>query len=349
MSARPASAPDGWLPDFCQLPTLFSTLVAAQLAVLVIGLAPSTDSEWNGSQWIAASALAQWLALCSAVPLCKLRPALQRLPPTLGGLLAWAIPVAVAFLGSLLLHELNDSLQLELGAGIASRMHFAGAIAAIAALLSAVLLRYFHFQQRWRQQIAAQSRAQVDALQARIRPHFLFNSMNSIASLVRRDPATAERAIEDLADLFRAALGAGGEAASLDEELRLCERYLAIEALRLGDRLQVEWRIADDVPRQLPLPRLLLQPLVENAVGHGIARLAEGGRIEIDIARERKALRIRIGNPCPRLPESTREGNRHAQSSVAQRLAYAFGPRAGMTVATREGYYSCELRLPLDS
>jgi len=340
---------EDWLPDFCRLPILFTTLVAAQLVVLVIGLAPGDSPGWSGSQWLAASALAQWLALCAAVPLCKLRPLLQRLPRLLGGLAAWAIPVLVAFLGSLFVHGLEAALELGLGAATSRGLDFAGAIALIAALLGAALLRYFHFQQQWQRQVAAQARAEVDALQARIRPHFLFNSMNSIASLVRRDPETAERAIEDLSDLFRAALGSSDESGSLDDELRLCERYLAIEALRLGERLQVDWRIADDVPRALPLPRLLLQPLVENAVLHGIAQLAAGGRIEIVVERRGGQLRIAVGNPCPAFAPPARDGNRHAQANIRQRLTYAFGGRARMTVTPGQGYYSCELLLPVDA
>ena len=122
----------------------------------------------------------------------------------------------------------------------------------------------------------ASARAEADALQARIKPHFLFNSMNTIAGLVRRDPAVAERAVLDLSDLFRAALGAGEGESSLAEEVELAERYLSIEALRLGERLQVRWRRAEPLPWTLPLPRLVLQPLVENAVLHGISRLPAG-------------------------------------------------------------------------
>ncbi len=346
MSAAPARPPDDWLPDFCQPPTLFSTLIAAQVAVLVIGLAPSTQYAWSGGQWIAASSLGLWLALCSAVVLCKLRPWLLQVPKALGVGAAWSTPVLVAFLGSLLLHQLNRELSLGLDADVADRLHFAGAIATIAGLLSAVLLRYFHFQQRLHQQVAAQARAQVDALQARIRPHFLFNSMNSIAGLLRRDPDTAEQAIEDLSDLFRAALSTEADA-DLGTEIELCERYLAIERLRLGERLQVDWQVSEAAPRALRLPRLLLQPLVENAVLHGIARLAEGGCIRIGIDVDGRELRIAIGNPCPRTPRAADDGNRHAQSSVGQRLAFAFGPRARMTVREDAGYYACELRIPL--
>lgn len=338
---------DDWLPDFCSPPILFSTLVGAQLVVIVMGLTPGAEIGWTLREWLAGSALAQWLALCSAVVLCKLRPALQRLPRMLGGTLAWLLPVGVAFVGSLLLLWLSFAMELDIGSNVSHPLLFAAAIAALAALLSATLLRYFHFQQRWQQQVAAQARAQVDALQARIRPHFLFNSMNSIASLVRRDPVTAERAIEDLADLFRAALGADGADASLAEEIELCQRFLAIESLRLGSRLEVTWALEDGLPEALRLPKLLLQPLMENAIVHGIAELQQGGRLSIEMRRDTRQLVITIGNPYP--PGShVRSGNRHAQSSVAQRLAYAFGERAKMTVSAGEGYYSCELRIPLD-
>ncbi|MFA5683365.1 MAG: histidine kinase [Lysobacteraceae bacterium] len=346
MNAPPAAIDEGWLPDFCRLPVLFSTLVAAQLVVLVIGLAPGAAPAWALDQWLAASALALWLALCSAVFLCKLRPSLHRLPRALAGALAWAVPVFVAFVGGLLIYRLERDLQIGVRSGERSALAFALSVAVITGLLAAALLRYFHFQQRWQQQIAAQARARADALQARIRPHFLFNSMNSIASLVRRDPRSAERAIEDLSDLFRAALGAGDAPGTLDEEIELCERFLAIEALRLGERLQVDWRIDADAPRAMALPRLLLQPLVENAVIHGIARLEQGGCISIRIHRQGERLRIVIGNPCPDVGEA--HGNSHAQHSVRQRLDYAFGGRARMTVTPGQGYYACELLLPID-
>src|SRR5690606_14742609 len=170
--------------------------------------------------------------------------------------------------------------------------------------------------------------------------------MNWIAGLVRRDPVTAERAIEDLSDLFRAALGAGQGESTLDEELTLCRRYLAIEALRLGDRLAVDWQLDPELPGELPLPRLILQPLVENAVVHGIARLGQGGTIRIAVARQARRLEVSITNPAPP-PRNARPGNAHAQASIAQRLAYQFGPAARMATSHADGYYRCELSLPL--
>jgi two-component system sensor histidine kinase AlgZ len=210
------------------------------------------------------------------------------------------------------------------------------------------VLRYLFVIDGWQAQVRASSRAEADALQARIKPHFLFNSMNTIAGLVRRDPVVAERAVLDLSDLFRAALDAGESNSSLAEEVELAERYLAIEALRLGPRLQVAWRRTEPLPWKQPLPRLVLQPLVENAVLHGISRLPQGGMIEIDIAADADMLLLAVRNPAP--PQREGDGNRgaqHAQRSIGHRLAYAFGPRAGMTAAWDAGYYRCELKVPI--
>jgi two-component system sensor histidine kinase AlgZ len=207
-------------------------------------------------------------------------------------------------------------------------------------------LRYFYVSEQWRSRLNAQAKAEVDALQARIRPHFLFNSMNTIASLVRSDPATAERAVEDLSELFRAALGAGHGESTLSEEIHLAERYLAIEALRLGPRLRVDWQVAADAPGELRMPRLVLQPLIENAVLHGIAPLAQGGEIAIRIAPEGKRLHLQVSNPALS-PRPGQAGNQHAQDSIAQRLAYHFGAGVRMDRRHQDGIYVCDIELPL--
>ena len=130
------------------------------------------------------------------------------------------------------------------------------------------------------------------------------------------------------------------------EELVLAERYLAIEKLRLGERLRLRLEVAPDLPRELPLPRLILQPLVENAVLHGVSRLADGGEITLRAVRDGNRLRLEISNPCPPPRERDSGGNRHAQNSIAQRLAHQFGPRARMTAEYRDGYYAVILWLP---
>ena len=341
-----ASARDPWLPDLCRLPRIAAGLGVAQLVVVVLALAPREGGAWSLAGFCAASVFALWLALVVAIALCKSKPLIDRLPPGLGLLAAIALPMTVAALAAYAVHQLDIGLGTHFGLPAEESLRFVSSIALLTAVITAISLRYFYVREQWQAQLQAQAKAQVDALQARIRPHFLFNSMNTIAALVRRDPATAERAVEDLADLFRAALGAGETGSTLAEELELCERYLSIESLRLGERLRVAWDLAEPLPRTLAMPRLVLQPLVENAVIHGVARLPEGGEIVIRVAVDADVLRVRITNPV--LPPRERDtGNRHAQDSIARRLEYHFGPRAGLTRAFVDGYYVCELTLPL--
>ena len=179
----------------------------------------------------------------------------------------------------------------------------------------AIVLRYLYAVDGWQAQVRASARAEVDALQARIKPHFLFNSMNTIARLVRRDPDVAERAVLDLSDLFRAALGAGKGESSLAEEVELTERYLSIEQLRLGDRLQVRWRRDEPLPWDLQLPRLVLQPMVENAVLHGVSRLPGGGRVDIELRADAQELHVSVHNPAP--PPREREDPRPGRPARA--------------------------------
>jgi len=336
-----------WLPDLCRLPRLAMMFGVAELVVLVLALAPDGGARWNPQRFISASGFALWLALTIAVLLCVSRRQLSRLPVAVGSLTAVAAAALIALLGAAMLHQLDRSLGYDLIPGSVHLLQFALGSAAIAALITAVVLRYLFVIDGWQAQVRASARAEVDALQARIKPHFLFNSMNTIAGLIRHDPAVAERAVLDLSDLFRAALGAGESDSSLREEVELAERYLAIEALRLGSRLQVQWRRIEPLPWTLSLPRLVLQPLLENAVLHGVSRLPQGGCVDIGIEVERDQLRIVVRNPAPPPQPLGSTGARHAQRSIGHRLAYAFGPRARMTAEWQDGYYRCELTVPI--
>jgi two-component system sensor histidine kinase AlgZ len=344
---REQSSP--WVPDFCRLQALFSVIVGAQLVVLILLLAPLSRAQLQPSAFIAASLFAQWTGLTSALLLCKTRSALVHMRPGLGGLVAWALPVVIATLGGLLLLEINKGMRLLPGGIEIDPLRFVFSCAALTGLIGAIALRYAYVHEQWRQQVQAQAKAEVDALQARIRPHFLFNSMNSIASLVRSNPVKAEQAVLDLSDLFRAALGAGEEGDTLGEEIELVERFLAIETLRLGGRLKIEWRRVEPLPWDLKLPRLVLQPLVENAIIHGIALLGEGGTIKIELSMQGKNLHVKIGNPRPADDNGSGrlDGNGHAQQSVGARLNYRFGTGARMITRQEAGYYVCELILPV--
>jgi two-component system sensor histidine kinase AlgZ len=211
-------------------------------------------------------------------------------------------------------------------------------------IVSAIVLRYFYVTAQWQRDVEASAEAQVQALQARIRPHFLFNSMNTIASLTRSDPATAEHAVEDLSELFRASL-AHKTFVPLSEELELVGSYLRIEGQRLGERLEVVWDLDPDAA-DTEIPALSLQPLVENAVYHGIEQCPAGGRIAIATRRDAGAVTISISNPVPVSPRPS-QGHRIAQDNVRQRLAFAYNGDARMEVQDDNGDYRVTVRIPL--
>jgi two-component system sensor histidine kinase AlgZ len=341
-----------WLPDFCKLPRIAAVLGVAELVVLVIALTPHADGRWGLREFAAASVFGLWLALIVAIVLCKTRALIDRLPRWLGIAAAMSLPMAAAALGAWSVQEIDTGLGYGLTLPAHESVRFISSVALLTGLITGVALQYFTLRDQWQAQLQAHAKAQVEALQARIRPHFLFNSMNTIASLVRSDPITAERAVVDLADLFRAALGAGQGDSTLAEEIQLCERYLSIEKLRLGDRLRVDWQLLEPLPMTMKLPRLVLQPLLENAVLHGITRLPDGGEINVHVAAENRRLRVSIRNPT--LPPRERDidlrygqGHGHGQDSTAQRLAYQFGSSASMTSGYADGYYVCEFTLPL--
>lgn len=347
----PAAAPAApWLPDLCRLTRLATMLGVAELVVLLLALAPDGGVAWTPGRVVSASGFALWLALTVSVLLCVARVRLSRLPRVLGGVLALLLAAAVAALGAALLHVIDGNLATGMVPEAVSLQRFVTGSAAMTVVVVAVVLPYFYAFDAWRAQVRTSARAEADALQARIRPHFLFNSMNTIATLIRQNPAVAERAVLDLSDLFRAALGVGDDDSSLAEEVALAERYLAIEQLRLGERLQVRWQREEPLPWSLPMPRLVLQPLLENAVLHGVSRLSAGGRIEIGLQQHAGMLRLWVRNPAPppREQDALHAGAQHAHRNIGQRLAYAYGDRSRMTGHWDEGYYQAELRIPLD-
>ncbi|HEV7489817.1 MAG TPA: histidine kinase [Rhodanobacteraceae bacterium] len=332
-----------WLPQFCSLPTLFAVMIVAELVALVVVLVPDQQARSWLPRLGVTSVYVQWLALLNSVVLCSMRQSLEKLPARAGFVIAWLFCIAVTALGSAVVCRMDQALGLGLTVAAGEDLRFIVANAAIATLIAAALLRYLFVLELWQERVEAASKAQVDALQARIRPHFLFNSMNTIASLIRTRPAEAERTVEDLADLFRAALGSGDASGTLGEELDLMDHYLRIEKLRLGDRLRVDIE-ADDLPRDLPLPRLLLQPLVENAIYHGVQPLADGGTIRIAGRHLPGRVEITIRNPLPVDAAPARNGV--ALANIRARIEYHFGKRGELRVEPGNGEYTVTVRLP---
>jgi len=211
-------------------------------------------------------------------------------------------------------------------------------------LVAVVFFRYLLIRGRWRAGVMAQAEARVQALQARIRPHFLFNSLNTIASLIPDQPESAEAATLDLADIFRGSMRRADQLIPLADELRLARQYLDMEQRRLGERLRVDWRLDELPPGAAVLP-LILQPLLENAVGHGVQPRAEGGRISVYGRSEGDQVVVTIGNPVP--PEGSQSsGHGMAIRNIRERLALAFGTRASLlTESDKEQFYAV-LSLP---
>jgi two-component system sensor histidine kinase AlgZ len=216
----------------------------------------------------------------------------------------------------------------------------------ISAIVSAVALRYFYVQHQWARNLEAKSQARIQALQSRIRPHFLFNSLNTIASLTRSHPELAEAATEDLADLFRGTLADSSYEVRLSDEWELAKRYLHIEKLRMGDRLDVTWCI-DDLPGDALIPQLTIQPLLENAIYHGIEHIRGGGTIDIKGKLEKDIITITITNP---MPEHTRPveraSNKMAQENIRQRLSAVYGSQGRLQINETRTQYELTIRFP---
>ncbi len=343
--AEPGAINDagGILPDFCAIRSVFAVVVSAELLSFLLVLA-QLPGPVGWEELGLVSLFVQWVALSCAALLCLLRSTLVRRTPAVEVAVGFALVLLVTAAYSLAALELLPTVILSSGE---RRWLFLGRNLAIAGILGALLLRYLYMQDEWRRQLQAEARARIQALQARIRPHFLFNSLNTIASLTRSDAERAESALEDLAELFRASLRGAVTEVPLSEELELCHRYLEMESLRLGGRLQVQWAL-EEVPESTPVPLLSLQPLLENAVYHGIEPRAEGGCVEIEgqVAGGRICLEVR--NPLPPAGAAPhRNGNRLAHRNIHERLQALYGRTAGLEAGERDGVYEVRLCWPL--
>lgn len=208
--------------------------------------------------------------------------------------------------------------------------------------MTLTILGYFNLRQRALSPAITEARLQ--ALQARIRPHFLFNCINAVLSIMRSEPKRAETALEDMADLFRVVMSDNRELVPLAQELALSRQYLALEKLRLDERLEIVWQI-ENVPPDALIPPLVLQPLLENAVYHGIEPLPQGGRITIQIEAGHKEVRLRLSNPCT-TQSNHHGGNKMALNNIRERLALHFDAEATLSSQTGQGQYHVEIVIP---
>jgi two-component system sensor histidine kinase AlgZ len=339
---------DFFLPDFCAPRMVLAVVLISELLALIFTLA-RPDNVGFLTDLARVSLFVQWLGLTGATVLCYTRRWLAVQSVTVAVLLAFGL----LLLNTMILSEIAYRLGTRLSeSGISetlfpsSRAGFLIRNLGICGIVSAMLLRYFFVAHQWRHHVRAEARSRIHALQARIRPHFLFNSMNTIASLTRTSPKLAEEAVEDLADLFRVTLRDSDKPLHLKEELELSRMYQRIEGLRLGPRLQVKWDVAE-LPMRALVPSLIVQPLLENAIYHGIEPLDGGGTVEVRGLRENGDLVISVSNPVRADGRRTaRDGNHLAMENIRQRLRLAYGERGRVEIEETPGRYTVTLRFP---
>ena len=351
----PAATPVGsteafFLPDFCSARSVLAVVLIVELVAITFTVARQALHQNFWVDLASCSLFLLWLGLgCTAV-LCRARPRLARMS------IERACGVMLALL--LLVVAVVSELVYEVGrywrGGLADinpvfpqdHAPFLLRNLAVGLIVSSLALRYFYVTAQWKRHVEAVALARIRALQARIRPHFLFNSMNTIAALTRSNPARAEAAVEDLADLFRASLSEANVHIPLRDELDIARTHERIERLRLGERLNVQWDV-QELPPKTMVPSLIIQPLLENAVYHGIEALPGGGTVSIMGRHAAQMITIEIRNPIPaQAGYGEREGNRIALENIRQRLELAWPGRARVEVEQSEREFAVRLSFP---
>ena len=326
------SAPSDSLPDFRNLGVTLRILLLGNIGGFAAALIQSRDAAQFPQQFAELGAVLEPVLLLSLVSLYVVSKWLARLR------YAWGIALVM------LLEMVWTALVLNAGAVPGDVPTAYGIVRAclLAELLTAFIIGYFFM--RTRAYSPALADARLQALQARIRPHFLFNSINAVLSLIRSEPKRAEAALEDLAELFRALMQDNRQLSTLADELALCRQYLSLEQLRLGERLRIGWEL-EDAPGDARVPQLLLQPLVENAIYHGIEPGLEPGTVRIRIAREKNQLHLLIANPYH--PDyQHRAGNRMALANIRERLALHFDVEASLETEVVGDKFEIRIVLP---
>ena len=333
---------DFFLPDLCQAQSILFLVLITEFLVFALVLATSTLTDFDWGRLGLTSLFVQWTVLVSAAALCVLRPILMQMENMSATLIGYTLILLLTGFFSVLgeFFLMGESTWQMYNTGAVMRNVL------IAGIMGGIAFRYFYLQHQLRRQEQAELNSRIQALQSRIRPHFLFNSMNIIASLIAVDPDLAEQVVEDLSELFRASLNdASDHPVALAEELTLCRKYVNIESLRLGDRLHVDWQVEID-EHEVKIPMLTLQPLLENAIYHGIQPLPEGGVVTVRIGEENGKLVVRIRNPLAE-QGGHETGNRMAMDNIRRRLHAIYGEAASLVADEGPDHYHTTVSYPM--
>lgn len=340
MTAPRPSPPTRPLDELWQARALTWIVVGGEGLAAVLALAPGLDDD----RWVyfgLASLWIQWVILASLGTLYLARAPLNRLPAVRVG----AVALLCGMLYCWLITWLTRWLLGDVPGAEATDWHGLAMLTS-GITLTVGLLGLATFETYWRGRLldVRAKQAELESLQARIRPHFLFNTLNTGAALVHARPGEAERLLLDLADLFRAALS-GPREIPLADELALARRYLEIEALRFGPRLRLRW----DLPEQLPdvlVPTLSIQPLVENAIRHGVEPSGEGGAVDVSVTLDPNTVRIVIRNDLPRGGSRPANGHQVGLISSRERILALSQGRGRLDTEVLDGRYVATITLP---
>jgi len=328
--AAPVPPPRASMFDVCHVGMVLRAVLFVEA---VVGVGAMFDVN-QAVDWLLRFSLITGAVLPATlawlIAVCALKSRLNRLEPSRQWLVGIALGASAGLYGCGL---------LALMGLLPSAPWWASAAAG--ALLSAMVLAGLFWRAKAR--TPAATTARLAELQARIRPHFLFNTLNSAIALVRAEPAKAESVLEDLSELFRHALADPAESVTLGQEITLAQRYLAIEQIRFGARLQVQWSL-DARADQAKLPPLLLQPLVENAVRHGVEPSASGAQIKISTVRRGSTVVIKVTNSTP--AGAGERGHGLALANARERLALLHDVQAHFKTAFKDGVFQVRLEIP---
>lgn len=333
-----------FIPDFCNGRAVLGVVLLTELVAIVLALAGAIGDRniWAGV--LLLSLYLQWIGLACCIVLCGARRWLERVRPSLVVSVSYVLLVGVSALISEAAYRIGTMGGLAVFVTSDSHFDFLLRNVCISAIVSAVLLRYLYMRYMRDQHVLAGAEARFQALQARIRPHFLFNSLNSLAALISIRPADAERLVEDLSELFRETLNSRERTVTLAKEIETTRTYVRIEALRLGERLAMHWDVPPELMRA-PVPILTLQPLVENAIYHGIEQIPGGGRVTVRAYYQERFLVLEVENPLPGSPGESR-GQRLALDNITQRLQLLFGDQTNLEVDRIGMVHRARLKLP---
>ncbi|MHB8254200.1 MAG: sensor histidine kinase [Acidiferrobacter sp.] len=338
-----------FLPDFGSLSIAAKILMLAEIIAVIFTIALNDRLDLVvGRDFLFLSAYTLTIAVVSLILLRIANRGIRRLSAVMGSL----VVVGLMLIAIIAVTELMI-LALYRAQMISSRWpHWQMAVLIHSLLIGTIVmllgLRYLFVSHKAQKDAKLEQEARIQALQSRIRPHFLFNSMNSIASLTRSDPPRAEAALQDLADLFRVLLADARKLVPISAEQEISRQYLEIEKLRLGDRLHVQWTVSN-VPRNALIPTLTLQPLLENAIYHGIEPRFGGGTVKVELwADNTETLNILISNPVPEVRKHAHgRGNKIAMDNIRQRLASHFHDAASLQTFEEGDQYHVKIKMPI--